>query len=467
MAGHRCLRRPASEPYRSQGGKCGRRSSRETMRIAYLVSRYPAVSHTFVLREVLALRRLGLLIDTFSVRRSRPEELLSTADREAFETTYAILPPRIGDLLRAHAIALLTRPSRYVVTLWLALRLTPGGLRGTLWQLFYFIEAVIFWHECRRRGIRHVHAHFANVAADVALLAASLGGGGADGWSWSFTMHGSSEFYDAAQNRLAKKVERASFVVCISDFCRSQLMALADEDHWPKLRKARCGVDVDAYRPGSTESDDSAGATPGTARILCVGRLTSAKGQALLIRAVAELSRRRLPVEAVFVGDGPTRAILQELAQSLGIGERVVFTGSVGQDTIRSQYAAADLFCLPSLAEGVPVVLMEAMAMGLPVVTTRIMGTPELVDDGVSGLLVSPGRVDELARALAELISAPDRREAMGRAGREKVCAEFEIEQSARRVHELFVDELSAATARPIDARMRDRRLRAMPTSES
>jgi len=438
------------------------------MRIAYLVSRYPAVSHTFVLREVLALRRLGVLIDTFSIRRSRSEELLSAADREAFETTYAILPPRIGDLLRAHAMALVTRPWRYLVTLWLALRLTPGGLRGTLWQLFYFIEAVVFWHECRRRGIRHVHAHFANVAADVALLTASLGGGRAEGWSWSFTMHGPTEFYDVGGYRLTRKVERASFVVCISDFCRSQLMALVGPEHWPKLRKAYCGVDVDAYRPQSPASDDGAGGTRETARVLCVGRLTSEKGQAVLLRAVAELTRRRrLPVEVVFVGDGPTRAALQELASSLGVGERVTFKGSVGQDTIRSHYAAADLFCLPSFAEGVPVVLMEAMAMGLPVVTTRIMGTPELVDDGVSGLLVSPGRVDELARALAELISAPDRRKAMGRAGREKVCAEFEIERSARRVHELFVDELFAATARAAEERMRGPRTRVIPTSRS
>lgn len=280
-------------------------------------------------------------------------------------------------------------------------------------------------------------------------------------------MHGPTEFYDVGGYRLTRKMERASFVVCISDFCRSQLMCLVGAEHWPKLRKAHCGVDVDAYRPGSTVSDDSADGIPETVRVLCVGRLTSEKGQAVLLRAVAELTRRRLPVELVFVGDGPTRAALQELAQSLDIGERVIFAGSVGQDTIRSHYAAADLFCLPSFAEGVPVVLMEAMAMGLPVVTTRIMGTLELVDHGVSGLLVSPGRADQLAGALAELIAAPDRREAMGRAGRKKVCAEFEIERSARRVHELFADELFAAVARPTDVRMRDRRPRAMPSAEA
>ena len=417
------------------------------MRVAYVVSSYPAVSHTFIQREVVALRRLGIEIDTFSIRRSEPGELLSNADRAEFAGTFAILPPRLARLIGAHARALLTRPNRYARALALALHLGSVGSRDRLWQLFYFLEAVVLWDECRRRGIRRLHAHFGNVGADVAMLATELGGGrGPDReWSWSFTMHGQTELGELRRHRLAEKIERASLVVCISDFCRSQLMTVVDEAHWPKLRTVRCGVDVDAFRPAAREPTRARAGAARPLRILCVARLTPPKGQALLLEAIAELKRRGVPAEATLVGAGPARDSLEEQARALGIAPLVGLTGAVGQDEIRAHYAAADVFCLASFAEGLPVVLMEAMAMGLPVVATRITGTPELVEDGRSGLLVSPARSDELADALAELAAAPERAESMGRAGRKKVRAEFDLTRSAQALCELFL-ETSPAT---------------------
>jgi glycosyltransferase involved in cell wall biosynthesis len=405
------------------------------LRLAYLVSRYPLTSHTFILREVTGLRRAGVDVDTFTVRRSGPEHLLTDAEREADATTHALVPPRRGELIAAHLRALATRPRRYLATLRLAMALRGRGARALLWQVFYFGEAVLMWRECSRRGIRHVHAHHANVASDVALLAAGLGG---RGWSWSFTMHGSTEFFDVREHRLPQKVERALFVVCVSDHGRSQLMSLVGTAHWDKLRVVRCGVDLSAFDVADRSRD---GAPP---EILTVGRVVPVKGQALLVEAVAELARRGVDVRLTVVGDGPQLDDLRTRAERLGVGDRVAFAGAVGQDRIRDYYARADVFALPSFAEGLPVVLVEAMATGLPVVASRITGIPELVDEGVSGLLVVPGRGDDLTRALERLAAAaPEQRAAMGRAGRDRVAAEFDIQRTAAELRALFEQMLA------------------------
>lgn len=401
------------------------------MKLAYVVSRYPFVSHVFILREVLALRRAGVEIETFTIRRPEPEHILSAADREAAATTHVIVPPRPLDLVLAHAAAFLRSPSRYFATLTLALRLRGRGARSLLWQVFYFGEAALLWRTCRRAGVRHVHAHHANVASDVALLAARLGG---PDWSWSFTMHGSTEFFDVREHRLPQKVELAGFVVCVSHHGKSQLMGLVGTDHWRKLRVVRCGVDVSVFAP----RDD--GDSGGPFEVLTVGRVDPVKGQPLLVEAMAELRRRGVDARLTIVGGGDGLADLQALAAGLGVTDAVHFAGAVGQDEIRAYYARADAFALPSFAEGLPVVLIEAMASGLAVVASRITGIPELVEDGVSGLLVTPSRGDELAEALAELAADPARREAMGRAGREKVVAEFDIERTASELAAVFAE---------------------------
>jgi glycosyltransferase involved in cell wall biosynthesis len=402
------------------------------MRIAYLCNRYPAVSLTFILREIRALRLLGVDVDTFAIRRALPGHLLSPVDREEHARTYAVLPPDPAKLALAHLVAIALHPLRYVETFVLAMRLRPRGLRGAIWQCFYFAEAITIWRECRRRGITHIHAQFANVATDVALLASHFGGGD---WSWSFTLHGPVEFYDVFQSRLTEKLNRAKFVVCISDFARSQAMAFVDRKRWEKLHVVHCGVDPGAFRPG----ERSSGAAPGgRLRVLSVGRLIDLKGHAVLLDAIAASRDDGVEMRLTVVGDGPCRDALESLASQLGIAEQVTFAGSVGQDQILKFYADADAFCLSSFAEGVPVVLMEAMAMEIPVVATRIAGIPELVEHGLSGLLVAPGRSDQLAGALATLAGDPQQRRTMGAAGRAKVIAEFDVAKSAGRLRELF-----------------------------
>jgi glycosyltransferase involved in cell wall biosynthesis len=399
-------------------------------RLAYIVSRYPFVSHVFILREVLELRRAGAELDTYTVRRPELEDLRTPEDREAYDTTGALVPAPPAALAFAHLRAFVTRPRRYLATLRLAWRLRPPGARGALWQLFYFGEAALMWDKCRRRGTRHIHAHHANVASDVALLAASIGG---PKWSWSFTLHGPAELFAVAQLRLAEKTERARFVVCISDYARSQLMALVGPEHWDTLRVVHCGVDLSRFpfvdRTGRERARE----------ILTVGSAEPRKGQALLIEAVAALRERGVDARLTIVGGGAQLEELRMLASRLGVAGDVDFSGAVGQGEIGEYYERADAFAMASFAEGIPVVLMEAMASGLPVVSTHIAGIPELISDGEAGYLVPPGRVDVLADALERVLSASaDERAAMGRTGRAKVEAEFAIDGVARQLLAVF-----------------------------
>lgn len=404
------------------------------MRIAYLTGRYPAISHTFILREVQALRRLGVDVSTHSIWRTREELLLSADDRAEASGTQNLLPPQWLGVLRAHIHALRARPRAVVGTLRRALTIAQPGLSGRARGVLWFLEAVTLWHRLDRAGLTHIHAHLNGTAPTVALLVAGLGNGGARQrrWTWSLTVHGPAEFYDVPGERLAEKVRDADIVIAISNFARSQLMALVDDDHWSKIHIVHCGVDPDVFSPARPRDHG------GPLRVLNISRLTPPKGNAVLLQAIAELRDRGVDAQAVIVGDGVCREALERSAMTLGIGDRVRFLGAVGQDVIPAQLAEADVFCLPSFAEGVPVVLMEAMAMGVPVVATAIMGVPELVDHGTSGLLVSPGRADEVADALAELAGDPGRRAALGRAGRNKVLAEFDINRSAEMLRDRF-----------------------------
>jgi len=416
------------------------RKDRRPPRIAYLTGRYPAVSHTFVLREVQALRALGVGIDSFSIWRSGPEQLLSGAEVAENEGTYAMLPPSIRDYARSHLAAFLAHPLGYLRHLVGALRLSAAGSRGKFLALTWFLESIVLWRECLRREIRHIHVHMNGTAPAVALLTARFGNlDRREHWTFSMHVHGPAEFYDVVGDRLAEKVKEALFVVCISDFARSQLMVLLGESEWSKLEVVHCGVRTDGLPRMRSASVN--GREP---MVLSVGRLVSVKGQALMVEAVAELARRGEQAQMTIVGEGPNRPTLERLIADAGLSGRVELPGAIGQDGIMDYYSRADVFCLSSFAEGVPIVLMEAMAFGLPVVAPRIMGISELVDEGVNGVLVRPGRADELASALEKLIRDPNLRVRMGRAGREKVEEQFNLARSAEQLRDIFAERLEA-----------------------
>ena len=410
----------------------------ERPRIGYLTSMYPAVSHTFIQREILALRERGWRVDTFSIRRAPAEQLLSDRDRAEADATFSVLPAGPAAVARAQIGMLRENPRAHLATAARALGtpVAPGrDTDGRLRQGFYLLEAAILRRELARRGIPHLHVHFANPAADVAMLACRLPG---PPLTWSFTMHGSGEFWDAGRHRLGEKVADALFVVCISNFARSQLMhqALATE-HWDKLRIVRCGVDPESFSAPLNPGRE------GQLRVLFVGRMDKGKGPIVLLNSAAELRASGQDIRLTLIGDGPDHQATRAAAEALGLGDAASFPGAVGQDEIRAHYEAADVFCLPSFAEGVPVVLMEAMAMRRPVIATWVGGVPELIADGESGLLVAPGSVPSLTAALTRLLDDVPLRHRLAEAGRHRVLEDFDIHANAARLAEIFEAELS------------------------
>jgi colanic acid/amylovoran biosynthesis glycosyltransferase len=412
------------------------------MRIAYLTGRYPTVTHTFILREVQALRGLGTEVKTFSIWRSNQSDLLSPAEREEAPLTDALLRPKFRRFLSSHAIAVARGRGAYLAALRRAFGLSSPGLRRRALALTWFLEAIVLWDACRRRRLRHIHAHLDGTAPMVALLTAEFARALRDRggtWSWSHTVHGSKEFYDIQREHLDARAASASFIACVSDHTRSQVMAFVPEELWHKLVVVRCGVDPETFArarsPGSRK----------VPRILTIGRVDAMKGIVLLLDVLAQLRQRGLRPQLTVVGDGPSRAKAMEMAERAGLGQQVTWIGAVGQDEIRDHYADSDVFCLPSFAEGVPIVLMEAMAMELPVVASAIAGIPELVEDHVSGFLVRPGRADDLADRLARLLEDPSLRAEMGRAGRRRVVEDYDVRRNVRALARLFAERAPGA----------------------
>ena len=407
-----------------------------TRRVAYLVSQYPTLSHAFIEREVAALRERGVEVSTFSVRPTGAADWRSETARREGEQTFALLGAPARNYAAAHARLLREAPRAWRAGMRAAMSAGPGGPRGRVWQGFYLTEAVVLLEQMRRRGLRHLHVHFANNGADVARLVTAMGCAldGPGSWRWTLSMHGPTEFTDPAGHDLAAKTRSAAAVACISDYCRGQLLGLlgADAaDHAAKMRIVRMSVDGTRYPAGAAAR---LARPAGPLRVLFVGRLVPEKAPETLVAATAELLRRGVEATVRIVGEGPSRPALQRQVREAGLQEWVHLLGGVGQDDLPAQYAWADVFCLPSRAEGVPAVLMEAMSTELPTVTTRIAGIPELVADEVTGLLVEPGRVGAVADALQRLAADGGLRAAMGRAGRRVVLEEFDPQRNAERL---------------------------------
>lgn len=297
------------------------------------------------------------------------------------------------------------------------------GWRAAMYQIFYFLEAVVLARHLQNRQVMHLHNHFAQASCTVALLAARL----AD-IPFSFTLHGPADFTDPKLWRLDEKIRAAQFVICISHYCRSQAMLASPHAHWPKLQIIHCGVEPNRYDMSPAQGRD----------LLFVGRLAAAKGVPLLIEAMGSINKRCPGVQLTLIGDGPDRAGLEDQVRAQGLQDVVRFLGYRSQDEVIEALSHAALFVLPSFAEGVPVVLMEAMASSRAVVATRITGIPELVEDGVSGRLVPPGDGAALADAICAILADPDQAARMGAAGLQKVRADFDATTEAARLAVLF-----------------------------
>ncbi len=402
---------------------------------------YPKISHTFIRREIEAARAAGLRIESFSVRRPGANEIQSEADvRESASTRY-LLDGNSAQIVRAHIRLVALHPKAYFAGLVQALRTGPRQLRRRVWQLFYFAEAVQLVALMRAVDVRHVHVHFSNNAADIARLAVTIGSTlePDQPWTWSLTVHGPTEFSNVTGVDLAAKVHAASFVACISDFCRSQLMAIVEPSDWAKMHVVHMGVDVERYPPRADERETRAA---DSVRVLFVGRLVPEKGVPLLLdvaeRIADDHAAAHRKVEFAIVGAGPLEASLANGIERRGLADRVKLIGAVGQDDLPQWYGWADVFCLPSFAEGLPVVLMEAMLSELPVITTTIAGIPELVKDDDTGVLVPAGRVDLLVAAIERMADEPATRRRLGEAGRRAVERDFDAAVNGRLMAELL-----------------------------
>jgi glycosyltransferase involved in cell wall biosynthesis len=391
------------------------------MRIAYLTSQYPAPSHTFIRREVQALRRAGLDIATFSVRRPAPEEMASDADIATFRETVYILPASPITVLSVHAWALSRGPLTYFRTFALAMRHRAPGAKALAWAFFHFVEAMVLARQLHRAGVSRLHNHFANSAATVGMLAAHV-----LDLPWSMTLHGISETDYPAGLLLPAKLARVDFAACASWFGRAQAMRISDPALWDRLFLVRCAVET-ASLTGRWPRQHGENRRY---RIVTVGRLSAEKGQMALIDVFANLVAKGHDAELVLVGAGPLDAALKARVAQLGIGERVQFLGRLPEEKTLGIIATSDLFVLPSFMEGLPVVLMEAMALGVPVISSQLAGVPELVIDGITGVTFAASDWSALAAALQSMMTRSEEGLRMAEAAKIKVAAEFDIDRA-------------------------------------
>jgi len=396
------------------------------LKIAYLINQYPKVSHSFIRREILALERKGFQVQRIALR-GWDTSVPDPEDRLEQQRTRYVLRHGPAVLLLSMLRAALLSPARFFAALALAVRMARESRdRPMVYHLAYLAEACQILPWLRGFGARHLHAHFGTNSAEITLLTHALGGP-----SFSFTVHGPEEF--SRPMGLAEKVHRAAFVVAISSFGRSQLYLRLPHQDWPKVQLVHCGLEQAFY-------DIAPVPVPVAPRLACVGRLGEEKGQTLLIESVARLAAKHIPFELVLIGDGPLRGQLEKLIGQYGLSKQVRITGWVSSTEVRAEILAARALVLPSFAEGLPVVIMEAMALRRPVLTTYIAGIPELVRPGENGWLFPAGSLDDLTNALEACLTASiEDLQKFGDAGYSRAIARHSIDIEASKLAELFL----------------------------
>jgi glycosyltransferase involved in cell wall biosynthesis len=396
------------------------------MILAYFVNQYPQPSHSFIRREIRALEALGHVVHRFTARRW-PGELVDPIDRQERQATRAILESG-GIALAGSALRMMiVRPIRFTRALRMAVRLSRRGERGLFHHLIYLAEACRLAQWLKPLKVEHLHAHFGTNSTSVALLCHLLGGP-----PWSFTAHGPEEYDKPYSIHLGDKIEQADFVVAISDFGRSQLYRWCPYEQWSKIHIIHCGLDGQFLNQPSVP-------VPPQPRLVCVGRLAPQKGQQLLIAAAAQLAAEGVDFHITIVGDGVMRPHLERLIHQHHLQEKVQLAGWMSAQQVRQEMLASRALVLPSFAEGLPVVIMESLALGRPVISTQIAGIPDLVRPGQTGWLVPPGDSASLMEAMrAVLNAAPEELDRMGRIGAERVALRHNAATEAEHLAELF-----------------------------
>lgn len=396
------------------------------MRIAYFINQYPKVSHSFIRREILALERQGVEVQRIALR-GWDAELQDAEDTAERDKTRYVLRGGVKGLLRPTLQVLRAQPGRFFQALWLAMRLGLRADRAWPYHLVYLAEACQVLQWLQASEAKHVHAHFGTNSTEVVMLTNQLGGP-----AYSFTVHGPEEFDKPQFLHMGEKVRRAAFVAAVSSYGRSQLFRWVAHEHWPKIKVVHCGLERGFHEVAPVD-------VPSVPRLVCVGRLCEQKGQLLLLEAARQLAAQSIDFELVLAGDGEMRQQIEALIARHGLQQRVRITGWISSAQVREEILAARALVLPSFAEGLPVVIMEAMALRRPVLTTYVAGIPELVRPGENGWLFPAGAVDELAEAMADCLCQPaDVLQRMGEAAYQRVLQRHDIDTEAARLAAYF-----------------------------
>jgi colanic acid/amylovoran biosynthesis glycosyltransferase len=414
------------------------------MRIAYLSTDYPAVSHTFIQREIHALEARGVEVVPITLNRAPESQLLTDVDRADAARTFVVKSASTATAMKV-ATTMLRHPVATLRGIARAFAGTHGDLTRIRKQLLQFVEALVVWRHCRSERCHGLHAHFGQVPATVAWFTAAFANdvrrASSPRFTWTVTIHGWHEFVTEDTSRLADKLAAADGVVCISNYTRAQLMRIAQVSDWPKIDIVRCGLALDdfPFRPDAPSAGtnahgtnahgtntDAAQSAPDAPNVVITARLSPEKGHLVLIDALARLRREGAEVRSTFIGSGPFEAELRTASAEAGVADLIEFTGALAPSAVAARLRTADVFCLPSFAEGLPVSIMEAMAVGVPVVTTYISGIPELVVNADTGWIVPAGDAEALAVALRSAIGSPDR-DSIVRRARDAVVAAHDI----------------------------------------
>lgn len=396
------------------------------MKLAYLMNQHPYASCTFIRREILELEAQGVGVSRFSIR--YPElTITDQADQQELTKTRFILTGGMASLGLGLLKTLITRPRRWLRTLGLTLTLARRSDRGLGVNLAYLAEACVLLPWLQEAGITHVHCHFATNATAVAMLCHSLGGP-----AYSFTVHGPHEFDQPEAIALGEKIARAAFVVAISSFTKSQLLRWCSYQHWSKIHIIHCGVDQLFLAQTPTP-------LPPTPVFVCVGRISEQKGHLILLEAVSLLAAQEKAFKVVLVGDGPLRSEIETLIAQLKLHDYIEITGWATNAQVQEHILKAQVMVVPSFAEGLPVVVMESLALGRPVVGTYIAGMAELVEPGVCGWLVPAGSAEKLAEAMARVIHTPlETLTHMGQVGAQRVAQDHSAAIEAGKLKQLL-----------------------------
>ncbi|MGB7243680.1 MAG: glycosyltransferase [Sulfitobacter sp.] len=399
------------------------------LHVAYLVNQYPKVSHTFIRREIMALERQGVTVQRFALR-GWDAEVVDDGDKSELTKTTYTLKDGLGSLLGSALRRTVRHPGAVWRAVKAALAMSKNGLRPWPYHLIYVAHACRIMDHLDKSPVTHMHAHFGTNSAEIAALVELLGGP-----PYSFTIHGMDEADNAKRLGFDHKVGHAKFVVAISAYTRSQLLRHITPKDWPKIKVVHCGLPARAF--ADADSD-----LPKTPVFLCIGRLSGEKGHLILLDAFAATLKQHPKARLVLAGDGDLRGLIEDKIAALGIGDAVRITGWISSDQVRDEILACNVLVQPSFIEGLPVVIMEAMALRRPVISTYVAGIPELVRPGENGWLVPAGDIDDLSGAMIESLATPTRKmRTLGRNASARAQARHSIDTEAGKLRAFFAQK--------------------------